>query len=89
MKHSLYLGHDTIALYNVMFLCSDCGRFHATKLSVTVNDGPNRRKQINEVYTPSAMPPEVTKLLQTYVMCSVTRNSIKLDSKAFHLVPTD
>jgi hypothetical protein len=82
-------GGDTMALYNVMFLCGDCGRFHATKLSVTVIDGPDRRKQINEVYSPNAMPPEVTKLLQTDVMCSVTRNSIRLDSKAFYLVPTD
>ena len=80
---------DTMALYNVVFLCSDCGRFHATKLSVTVIDGPDRRKQINEVYSPSAMPPEVTKLLRAYVMCSVTRNSIRPDSKAFYLVPTD
>ena len=78
-----------MALYNVMFLRSDCGRFHATKLSVTVIDGPDRRKQINEVYSPSAMPPEVTKFLRTDVMCSVTRNSIRLDSKAFYLVPTD
>jgi hypothetical protein len=78
-----------MALYNIMFLCSDCGRFHATKLSVTVIDGPDRRKQINEVYSPGAMPPEVTKLLRTDVMCSVMRNSMRLDRKAFYLVPTD
>jgi hypothetical protein len=79
-----------MALYNIMFLCSDCGRFHATKLSVTMIDGPpDRRKQIKEVYSPGAIPPEVTKLLRTDVMCSVTRNSIRLDSKAFYLVPTD
>ena len=78
-----------MALYNVMFLCSDCGRFHATKLSVTVIDGPDRRKQINEVYSPSATPPEVTKLLQADVVCSVTGNSIRLDEKTFYLVPTD
>ena len=80
---------DTMALYNVMFLCSDCGRFHATKLSVTVIDGPSRRKPIDEVYSPLATPAEVTELLQTYVMCPVTRNSIKLDRKEFYLVPTD
>jgi hypothetical protein len=78
-----------MALYNVMFLCSDCDRFHATKLSVTVIDGPGRRKQIEEVYSPSATPPEVTELLRTHVMCPVTRNSIKLDRKEFYLVPID
>jgi len=46
-----------MALYNVMFLCSDCGRFHTTKLSITVIDGPDRRKQIEEVYSPS---PEIS-----------------------------
>jgi len=80
---------DTMASYNVMFLCSDCGRFHATKLSVTVIDGPGRRKQIEEVYSPSATPPEVTGLLRTHVRCPVTRNSIKLDRKELYLVPTD
>jgi len=78
-----------MASYNVMFLCSDCGRFHATKLSVTVIDGPDRRKQIEEVYSPSAMPPEITELLRTHVICPVTRNSIKADRKEFYLVPTD
>jgi hypothetical protein len=78
-----------MALYNVVFLCSDCGRFHATKVSVTVIDGPDRRKQIDEVYSPRAMPPEITELLRTYVMCPLTRNSIKVDRKEFYLVPTD
>jgi hypothetical protein len=82
-------GGDTMALYNVMFLCSDCGRFHATKISVTVIDGPDRRKQIEEVYSPNATPPEVTELLRPHVMCRVTRNSIKLDRKEFYLVPID
>ena len=78
-----------MALYNIMFLCSECGRFHATKLSVTMTDGPDRRQQIEEVYSPRAMPPEITELLRTHVMCPVTRNSIKLDRKEFYLVPTD
>lgn len=78
-----------MALYNVMFLCSDCGRFHETKISVTVTDGPDRRKQIEELYSPSATPPEVTELLRTHVMCPVTRNSIKLHRKKFYLVPID
>jgi hypothetical protein len=76
-------------LYNVMFLCSDCGRFHATEISVTLTDGPDCRKQIDEVYSPRTMPAEVTKLLQTNVMCPVTRNSIKLNRKEFSIVPTD
>jgi hypothetical protein len=78
-----------MALYNVVFLCSDCGRFHVTKLSVTVINGPDRRKQIEEVYSPHTMPPEVTKLLRTDVMCPVTGNSVKLDRKELYLVPID
>jgi hypothetical protein len=62
-------GFQAFPLYDVVFLCSDCGRFHATKLSVTVIDGPDRRKQINEVYSPRAMPPEVTELLRTDQPC--------------------
>jgi hypothetical protein len=45
-----------MALYNVMFLCSDCSRFHATKFPFTVIDGPDRRQQIDEVYSPRAIP---------------------------------
>ena len=78
-----------MALYSILFLCSDCGRFHPTKLSVTVIDGPDRRKQIEEVYSPSATPPEVAELLRTHVMCPVTRNSIKLKRNELYLVPTD
>jgi hypothetical protein len=76
-------------LYNVVFLCSDCGRFHATKISVTVIDGPDRRKQIDEEYSPRTMPPEITEILRRDVMCPVTRNSIKLKRKELHFVPTD
>jgi hypothetical protein len=78
-----------MALYNVMFLCSDCGRFHATKLSVTIVEGPDRRKQIDEVYSPRAMPPEITELLRTNLICRVTRKSIKLNRREIHLVPID
>jgi hypothetical protein len=78
-----------MALYNVMFLCSDCGRFHATKLSVTVIDGPDRRRQIDEVYSTNGIPSEVTKLLRRDVTCPVTRNSIKRGRKEFYLVPID
>ena len=78
-----------MALYNVMFLCSDYGRFHPTKLSITVIDGPDRRQQIDEVYSPRAMPSEITELLRTHVMCPVTRKSLKLERKKFHLVPID
>jgi hypothetical protein len=35
------------------------------------------------------MPPEITELLRTHVMCPVTRNSIKLDRKEVYFVPTD
>jgi hypothetical protein len=76
-----------MARYKVSFLCSDCGRIHPTKISVTVIDGPDRVKRIDEVYTPSVLPAEITKLLRTYATCPVTRNSIKLDEKALYVVP--
>jgi hypothetical protein len=82
-------GGDTMALYNIMFLCGDCGRFHATKLSVSMIDGPDRRKQIDVVYSINEIPSEVTELLRRDVTCPVTRNSIKLDRKEFYIVPTD
>jgi hypothetical protein len=78
-----------MARYNVSFLCSDCGRIHPTKISVTVIDGPDRMKKVDEVYTPSALPPEITKLFRTYVMCPVTRNSLKLGEKEVYVVPID
>jgi hypothetical protein len=78
-----------MALYNIVFLCSDCGRFHATKVSVTVTDGPDRRKQINAVYSINEIPSEVTELLRRDVTCPVTRNSIRLDRKEFYLAPID
>lgn len=78
-----------MALYNVVFICSDCGRFHATKLSVTVIDGPDRRKQIDEVYSRRTMPPEITELLRTNLICPVTRKSIKPNRREIHLVPID
>src|SRR6266436_3352056 len=39
-----------MALYKVLFLCSDCGRFHATRISVTVIDGPDRLNIIHAVF---------------------------------------
>jgi hypothetical protein len=78
-----------MARYNVSFLCSDCGRFHQTKTSVTVMDGPERVKRIDEVYRPDALPSEVPKLLRRYVTCPVTRASLKLNEKELYLIPLD
>jgi hypothetical protein len=78
-----------MARYNVSFLCRDCGRIHPTKISVTVIDGPDRMKRMDEVYVPTDLPPDVTKLFRTYVMCPVTRNSLKLDEKDVYVVPSD
>jgi hypothetical protein len=78
-----------MARYNVSFLCGDCGRFHQTKISVTVIDGPERVKRIDEVYRSKALPSEVYKLLRRYVMCPVTRTSLKLNEKELYLIPLD
>jgi hypothetical protein len=76
-----------MAPYTVSFLCSDCGRVHATKISLTVSDGPDGMKPVQELYTPNRMPRAVTRLLQTYVLCPVTRNSLKLNKSELYLVP--
>jgi hypothetical protein len=78
-----------MGLYNISFLCGECGRFHKTKNSVTLSNGPGRLKRIDEVYRPHVLPPEVPKLLRRYVMCPVTRNSLKLDEKKLYLIPLD
>jgi hypothetical protein len=82
-------GGYSMAQYNVSFLCSDCGRFHQTKISLTLFDGPDRLKRLGEVYTPNALPSEVPQLLQKHVRCPVTRNSVKLDDNKLYLVPID
>jgi hypothetical protein len=78
-----------MARYSVSILCGECGRFHQTKTSVTVIDGPERVKRIDAVYRPNAMPAEIPKLLGRYVMCPVTRSSLKLDEKELYLIPLD
>jgi hypothetical protein len=78
-----------MARYSVSFLCGECGRGHQTKTSVTVIDGPERVKRIDAVYRPNAMPAEIPKLLGRYVMCPVTRSSLKLDEKELYLIPLD
>ena len=78
-----------MARYNVSFLCGECGRFHQTKTSVTMVDGPGRVKRIDAVYLPNALPSEVPKLLRRYVTCPVTRTSLKLTEKELYLIPLD
>jgi hypothetical protein len=78
-----------MARYNVWFLCGECGRFHQTKTSLTVIDGPDRVKRIDAVYRCGALPSEVPKLLRRYVTCSVTRASLKLNEKELYLIPLD
>jgi hypothetical protein len=78
-----------MARYSVSFLCGECGRFHQTKTSIDVTDGPGRVKRIDEVYRPNALPSEVPKLLQRYVICPVTRASLKLKEKELYLIPLD
>jgi hypothetical protein len=82
-------GSQTMAEYNVSFLCSDCGRFHQTKTSVAVINGPDRVKRIDAVYRPNEFPPEIPQILRRYVMCPVTRNSLKLDENKLYLIPLD
>jgi hypothetical protein len=80
---------EIMARYNVSFLCGECGRFHQTKTSVSVAGGPDRVKRIDAVYGPNALPSEVPKLLRRYVMCPVTRASLKLNEKELYLIPLD
>lgn len=74
-----------MARYNVSCLCGECGRFHQSKSSVGVTDGPNRVKRIDAVYRPNTLPSEVPKLLRSYVMCSVTRASLKQRTVVAHM----
>jgi hypothetical protein len=89
MYHQGTHGSQTMAEYNISVLCSDCGRFHQTKTSVAVIDGPDRVKKIDTVYRPNELPPEVPQLLGRYVMCPVTRNSLKFAENKLYLVPLD
>ena len=82
-------GGYSMAQYNLSFLCSECGRFHPTKISLTLFDGPDRLKRLGDVYTPKALPSEVPQLLRKHVTCPVTRNSLKLDDNKLYLVPVD
>jgi hypothetical protein len=82
-------GGDTVFKYNLAFAC-ECGRLHATHVSITVSKTFATGATVSDVYKGEPLPPAVIKLLRTFAPCPLTSELVALDSAdKLHLISTD
>ena len=78
-----------MARYNVLALCSNCGRTHPARLTLTLKGGgPTKKATVAEAYKDKALPLNLAKLLKNAILCPESANSIMLnDPSKVYLVP--
>jgi hypothetical protein len=76
--------------YNLAFSCSECGRLHATTVSITVSKTLATGATVKDVYKDEPLPRAVIKLLRSFAPCPVTSELVAFDSvDRLYLISTD
>ena len=78
-----------MAEYDVFAVCNACGDLHPLGISVTLEDGPAKKKQsIADAYEGKDLPPSLAALKDSRVYCPKTgRQYSQRDSQKIFLVP--
>ena len=78
-----------MARYNVLAFCSNCGRTHPARFTLTLKGGgPTKKATVAEAYKDKALPLNLAKLLKNAILCPESAKSVMLnDPGKVYLVP--
>jgi len=76
--------------YDISARCKDCGREHPALLRVYIEDGPDRKQSIAELFHGRSVPPQVAAVRWHNAICPKTGKKFSLgnDDEVF-LVPPE
>lgn len=78
----------TTVQYNVVVSCNRCAGTHEIGISVTMENGPERKQSVGELYEGKSLPKVLASLTQASVTCPKTgRQSTQRNNHQIFLVP--
>jgi hypothetical protein len=76
--------------YRIQVHCNSCGGFHLLPLTVTLQDGPPERKNLEEAYSGKPVPDLLAAVLKTALKCPATGKPFTPDRTAdIFLIPVE
>jgi len=74
--------------YDISVRCKDCGREHPVLLRVHIEDGPDRKQSIAELFHGRSVPPQVAAVRWHNAVCPKTGSKVSLkNNDEVFLVP--
>jgi hypothetical protein len=75
--------------YEIFVHCKDCGGEHPILMRIHLDDGPDGKQSIAELFRDRAIPPQVAAITGHKVLCLKTGRYFKLENAAdIFLVPS-
>jgi hypothetical protein len=75
--------------YEIVVHCHDCGGEHPILIKIHLDEGPERKQSVAELYGDQAAPPQVAAIRGHKGLCLKSGRSFKLESDAdIFLVPS-
>jgi hypothetical protein len=76
--------------YEISFHCNDCGFDHPVLLKIYVEDGPERKQSIAELFHGRSVPPQVAAIRGHTAFCHKTGRRFQLenDEQIFLMPPS-
>jgi hypothetical protein len=68
--------------YEISFHCKDCGLDHPVLLSIYVEDGPEHKQSIAELFHGRSVPPQVAAIRGHTAFCHKTGRRFQLENDA-------
>ena len=65
--------------YRVLVFCTDCGRTHPMRTTLSLKDGPPQKATVAAAYNGKALPLEVVGLLKKDSLCPESARPVLLD----------
>lgn len=75
--------------YSVFFLCDECGDQHRICASIGLDDGPEEKASIRDVYADKKIDSSIVEAMENTTICRNTGSKISPLDETVFLVPTD
>lgn len=74
--------------YDISVHCKNCGRDHPVLIRLHIEDGPNQKQSIAELFHGRAVPPQVKAVLGLHALCPQTGKKFPLENESeIFLIP--
>ena len=76
--------------YDIAVRCKDCGLDHPVLLRLHIDDGPDRKQSIADLFHGRSVPPQIKAIRSHQALCPKTGRKFPLENERdIFLVPPD